>query len=336
MEEFHNLLKSTVDTMYAQKKLSLDTDYQRKIRQKLGDLARRGIITSSPAARELSELELERIKILYRHYSEQLIRLHKESGKDWSPDFQNFAFNAVSKIIDNESNKLLTPKGVLGSAEPLLNELVKREVHKFKSDVKLELAKYKGLTQLKLQTTPKDLRDLTGLRTPKDLDGLTGLIRKEYFEPELEKALSSSEGARSISLIMADIDNFKEVNDKYGHQQGDKVLSELSSLVKSIVLYKGSAFRYGGEEIAIILDNFSLEEAYVVAERIRKSVESLKIPLLHEPAKTINVTISLGVSCYPDHATDVNVLVKYADRAMYEAKQMEKNKTVIFKQSNHL
>lgn len=158
-EEFDNLIK-IVDTMYAQKKLSLGTDYQRKIGQKLRELARRNVLTSSPAARELSELELERIKILYRYYLEQLIRLYKKSGKGWSPDFQKIAFNAVTEIIDNESSKLLIPKGVLGSAEPTLNEIVKTEVFKFKSDVKLELDKYKGLRQLELQTVPKELGGL--------------------------------------------------------------------------------------------------------------------------------------------------------------------------------
>ena len=113
--------------------------------------------------------------------------------------------------------------------------------------------------------------------------------------------------------MLADIDHFKKVNDAHGHQAGDAVFRDVAARLESVALGKGRVYRYGGEEITIILRNHSVAEGLAVAERARRHIEK-------DPIHGISVSMSFGLASFPDHASDAEGLVRCADQALYDAK----------------
>jgi diguanylate cyclase (GGDEF)-like protein len=160
-------------------------------------------------------------------------------------------------------------------------------------------------------------------------DELTGLFNHRRFQEvmtaEVERARRYGQ---EMGLIMLDIDNFKQVNDTYGHLQGDLVLQEVARVLRQSSREIDEPARYGGEEMAVALPQTDLEGAYQFAERVRHAVEALEMPLL-EGEGSLKVTASFGVASLAtaDHA-DKASLVAAADRALYEAKRTGKNRTV--------
>jgi diguanylate cyclase (GGDEF)-like protein len=155
-------------------------------------------------------------------------------------------------------------------------------------------------------------------------DSLTGLYNRGFFDESLEAELQDSlKQNKSLSLLMMDLDGFKRINDKLGHQTGDTVLSEISFIIKRSSRASDLPARYGGEEFAVILPNTNIAEARMVGERIRQSIEDVNFILEGKPAATI--TISIGAA--PLKATDLSDdLIKRADKALYTAKKRGGNK----------
>lgn len=154
---------------------------------------------------------------------------------------------------------------------------------------------------------------------PEQRDDLTRLLNRGAFDTALRQVvLEAVQRREPLSLVFADIDHFKRVNDTRGHQAGDAVLLEVASRLVKVAEGKGRVYRYGGEELAILLSNHSGEEALAVAERCRRRIEA-------EPAAGVAVTMSFGVACVPDHATDGDNLLAAADRALYDAKDRGRN-----------
>lgn len=158
------------------------------------------------------------------------------------------------------------------------------------------------------------------------LDELTRLYNRRYMLQKLEEEISKANQSKSkLSFILSDIDNFKKFNDTYGHQVGDEVLRVVAKVFKEASRADFDIpFRYGGEEIGLILPNTDSEKAFEVAERIRNLVSSKRF----EGVPTI-ITISIGLSTYPDHGLDPETLIKEADEALYYSKKTGKNKTTI-------
>jgi diguanylate cyclase (GGDEF)-like protein len=159
-------------------------------------------------------------------------------------------------------------------------------------------------------------------------DELTGLFNHRRFVEALE---SEAERARRfnqpVGLVMVDLDDFKAVNDSYGHQQGDEVLRQVAGLMRSYSREIDAPARYGGEELAIVLPQTDLSGAGRLAERLREGIEQLEIPRV-SGGGSMRVTASLGVAALPESAGDVERLIAAADAALYEAKRGGKNKTV--------
>jgi diguanylate cyclase (GGDEF)-like protein len=124
---------------------------------------------------------------------------------------------------------------------------------------------------------------------------------------------------------MVVIDNFKQINDAYGHPQGDQVLQAVAQVVRDESREADWAARYGGEEMALILPHTDLEGSYVIAERVRSAVAALRIPVLGAN-ELIEVTASIGVAATAD--SDKSTLIAEADAALYRAKREGKNRTV--------
>ena len=174
-------------------------------------------------------------------------------------------------------------------------------------------------TQFKIQKMEKELRLLSLM------DSMTKLYNRRYFSRISEHTISlARREQKELSIVMIDIDNFKNINDTYGHQVGDDVIIKLADTLMSIQRKSDIVCRYGGEEFVMLLPNTSLENAKLVAENIRKKVEALcvEIPL----KKTVEVTISLGISTVNMiDETSIEKSLKRADDALYHAKMNGKN-----------
>lgn len=151
-------------------------------------------------------------------------------------------------------------------------------------------------------------------------DLLPLLFRRKVFDTDLSELTSlAMTNARPLSLLMIDIDHFKKVNDAHGHPVGDQVLVQTSELLQSRVESKGKGYRYGGEELAVLLENYTPEEATVLAEIFRADVETATCP------KGLRITVSIGVASFSSHATDSAGLLKAADDALLQAKRLGRN-----------
>jgi diguanylate cyclase (GGDEF)-like protein len=150
-------------------------------------------------------------------------------------------------------------------------------------------------------------------------DSLTGLWHHGYFQYLLGEEIKRSSLVKAcFTLLMVDIDNFKAFNDTYGHQAGDSILKEISRIFKDASRKIDIVARYGGEEFAIILPITKKEEALILAERIRKAVET-------SPAMK-NITVSIGMASFPEDGDKKEDLISKADKALYEAKKLGKNR----------
>ena len=157
-------------------------------------------------------------------------------------------------------------------------------------------------------------------------DSLTGLYNHKYFQEYLENEIArTNRYQRSFSLIMFDLDHFKQINDSHGHRIGDIVLQRISNVVESLIRKNDVAARYGGEEFAIVLPETGLEGCVILAEKIRKCIESIEINSNSHP---FHVTISVGAATYvPNGKRKTKAdLIDAVDSAMYHAKQNGRNR----------
>ncbi len=157
-------------------------------------------------------------------------------------------------------------------------------------------------------------------------DELTGLSNHRRFRQILSKEVERAKRFdRPLSVVMLDLDDFKDINDRYGHLQGDRVLREVGRVLRAESREVDEPARYGGEEFAIALPETRIDGAMEVGERIRRRLDSVRIPL--DGAGEIAIRASVGVAGSPEQAPDVRTLIKAADQALYRAKQQGKNRT---------
>lgn len=157
-------------------------------------------------------------------------------------------------------------------------------------------------------------------------DGLTGLANRRCFDDTVQAEWQRAQRQQlPLSLLMVDVDNFKQYNDSHGHMKGDDCLRRVAGAVASEMRSNDLVARYGGEEFAVILPNQSLKGAAIVAERIRHRVERLRLPRDHagEPC----VTVSIGAAtALPGPGTELAQLIQTADSALYRAKHLGRNR----------
>ncbi len=232
-----------------------------------------------------------------------------------------------TKILHNEDLFLLYPIYFDTELNNFLVLSLKSQIKNF--DIKLKNIEYKIEELIRFISL--------GFKTPvyyeraiKDL--FTGLYNKIHFENHLKtfSDLSRRENI-PLSLIILDIDDFKKINDVYGHHVGDKVIKEISRILKSSIRNYNLPYRIGGEEFAIILPNCKKDRAYIIAERIRKKVE--KSNIVSDSISISNVTISLGVNELKNNI-DSQEFLKITDMALYAAKKNGKNRTIIYEANN--
>jgi diguanylate cyclase (GGDEF)-like protein len=156
-------------------------------------------------------------------------------------------------------------------------------------------------------------------------DELTGLANVRELHSTLDRELERSRRfGGTLGLMMLDIDNFKRVNDEFGHQQGDEVLASLASVLREHSRDIDEPARYGGEELAVVLPQTDVEGAVQLAERMREAIEALEVPRVGSPGH-LAVTASFGVASFPESGADKHALIAAADAALYRAKRAGKN-----------
>lgn len=157
-------------------------------------------------------------------------------------------------------------------------------------------------------------------------DGLTGLANRRGYQQRIEQEIERAHRhGHALSIVLADIDDFKSLNDAFGHRRGDDALREFASLCANDLRSADHVSRVGGEEFAIVLPHLSEHEALVTAERLRRTVRERLTAPDGQP-----LTASFGVASFPQHGGDPEVLLDHADQAMYAAKHLGRDRTVIF------
>jgi len=180
--------------------------------------------------------------------------------------------------------------------------------------------------QLKLKSLQDELKKANELlKRLTNIDHLTNLFNRRHLAEVLEgEFFRARRNNESLSLIIADIDYFKKVNDTFGHQNGDVVLSAVANLIQRQLRAYDSAARYGGEEFVLVIPGTPLAGGVMVAERLRQAVLDFNFP---SPMEDLTVTISAGVATYPSPLVDnVDSLFRQADEALYRAKQNGRNR----------
>ena len=162
-------------------------------------------------------------------------------------------------------------------------------------------------------------------------DALTNLFNRRYLEETLERELArAAREGYPLCIVMMDIDHFKNVNDTYGHEAGDLVLKTLGTMVTSQSRQGDFVCRYGGEEFVLVMPNISTEVAKERVNSLHKSIASLYIPF---GRFNLNITVSMGISSFPTHGEKKEDLLRAADRALYIAKNMGRNRVAVYRET---
>jgi len=161
-------------------------------------------------------------------------------------------------------------------------------------------------------------------------DGLTTLFNRHYFDEVLEQSVSAAQRYNTdITLLFLDLDNFKDINDNYGHKAGDAILQQVALVIHEQKRDSDIAARYGGEEFVLLMPHTSSLNAFILAERIRKKVALIKVA---SGTMDVKVTVSGGIASFPQNSRSSSELLHRADSALYLAKGAGKNTISMFKE----
>ncbi len=231
-------------------------------------------------------------------------------------DQQKAEMDPVLRALQSTSCVLVPLKGRDESVVGLIfadNRITRTPISRESFRLMALLAAHAGLAIENARTYQGALRQA-------DLDPMTQLWNRGAFQRTLMETLSSAEQTQQpASLLLADLDHFKEYNDRVGHLGGDKALKAVSHLLKETARSEDYVARFGGEEFTLILPKTTKINALKLAERIRLAMDQTALPL----------TLSLGVATFPQDAHDAEQLIQAADRALYEAKNQGRNRVVI-------
>lgn len=168
------------------------------------------------------------------------------------------------------------------------------------------------------------------LKEQSTMDRLTELYNRSYLDPFLESEIDAAKKEnQKVSVIMVDMDHFKEINDSYGHIVGDHVLTIFAQVVLKCIRKTDIIARYGGDEFIVVLPNTDTETAKTIAERIREDVSNTYIPPIDDVVIS-SIQCSVGISTYPVHCDSKNSLIRTSDLALYMAKRSGRNCTKIY------
>ena len=160
-------------------------------------------------------------------------------------------------------------------------------------------------------------------------DPLTGLPNRRQLTEDITNHFEKLPEQGMAAVAMIDVDNFKNVNDEYGHRVGDVSLQKIALIMRSAMREGDLIYRYGGEEFVAIFKGASGQDALAAADRLRVAVETM--PFTGDQLETVSpITVSIGLALMPDHGADINELIEKADKAMYRAKENGRNRVEVW------
>ena len=233
-----------------------------------------------------------------------------------------YSLKNLWKNIKNSNNIIALSETAWIKSNTVINDYEKIHKLKFNSLLKsMDIFIYVSIIFLSIITFIVYFKIKKGLEIDIINDKLTGLYNRLFFDKQYSYLTNRSMKENSpLSMIIIDIDNFKKINDTYGHKKGDLILQKVGEVLKRSIRKNDLAFRYGGEEFVILLPDTHLKEAHIIADRIRNIIPQ-KIKINNNP-----ITISGGVGEYKGE--DARDFFKKIDKALYEAKKSGKNKVV--------
>lgn len=257
-------------------------------------------------------------------------------------DFDYFPHEFAIMALKDEEHIMKTGNPMVGITEKLIKEdgsvmwlsASKYPLYDENSNIIGTWGTSRDITSLKLveeglMKVNKKLEQANAkLQILSSKDSLSGLFNQRHFFEELNKLFELNKRRKEqatikgFSLIIVDIDDFKNVNDTYGHLMGDFTIRHVANILKDSVRMNDICFRYGGDEFAIILNDANLGDAKKVAEKLREKIEVSWVVFME---KEIKVTVSIGVSGF-NEAKDINEIIKLADDRLYESKTKGKNR----------
>ncbi len=299
------------------------------------------VIDDTPALRHLVRLMLKKhdgiAEVLTAADAEEGLRILTDQSVDLvlcdlgMPDVDGFEFLVRKSRIDSAGSIpviVLTAQEELSSkvralksgASDYLTKPFEEEELVSRIDVHLKIKELRD----QLQRNNAELETLNDeLKRQSRIDPLTKIANRGFFESCIEEEIQRAlRYERPLSLLMMDIDHFKQVNDCHGHQAGDQVLKEVATTVRSTLRRHDAVGRYGGEEFGVLLPETIEANALVVAERCRKSVESTEIRC---GEARLRVTVSVGAASLGPGVDSISTLIGRADRALYLAKHAGRN-----------
>ncbi len=269
----------------------------------------------------------ELFKELNENTDEKLFEKHKEKI--------NLAFNKIklgmedtlSSLDKYEKSLEEKSRDIEREQEKIEDESIKEITLKILDETKKlreENSKFREKLEKQTREIQKLQEELSTTKEEANIDFLTKLPNRRSFTRALEEFFESYKTYQvPFSLVMLDIDDFKRINDTYGHDFGDKVLVEIGKILKTFLRAKDIPGRLGGEEFGIILPGVKLEQAFRIAERLRKAIEVRELEV--ENGKYVNFTASMGIAEVEDSMESTEELYKKADEALYKAKKNGKN-----------
>ncbi len=175
-----------------------------------------------------------------------------------------------------------------------------------------------------------NLRLLETMKQRANIDELTGLYNRRFLEDYGRKLIAMARRKESpVGFVMMDLDHFKEFNDVYGHEVGDRILRHFAKTVTPAIRETNLSARFGGEEFVVLLPDTGLQACILVAERIRNAVARSSVPLGPDRPSS-QLTVSLGIAVYPDHGQTLEELLLASDKALYESKRAGRNRTTVY------
>ena len=260
----------------------------------------------------------------------------KEFKLVWPANIRDSKIYSYLEQLNSKSGVTLEREGKVGIFPLISEQKLLGAVVAYNPFDKLNENEINYLDEISKQASITIERALGYMKILKDatLDALTGLNNRHQFAIRLREETASAKRQNTpLCCIMTDIDFFKKVNDTYGHAVGDCVLKNVARTIKKELRENDIPARYGGEEFAILLPHTTLEEATLVAQRLRCAIEKKKINIEEyniEGTKQLNVTISIGVSAYNKAQKEPEQLYQNADKALYEAKEGGRNRVVVY------
>lgn len=182
-----------------------------------------------------------------------------------------------------------------------------------------------AVNKLQLESANAQLQELA------QHDGLTGLLNRRHWESCLEHEFARhTRYSNPASLVLFDIDHFKQLNDTYGHQAGDEVIRQVADIIRQLARDTDYAGRYGGEEFVVLLPDTPMQGAALFAERLRKAIEQLTIK---HGQYQMSCSVSLGVACMRNDMAHYNALIEEADKALYQSKSSGRNRVTLHQET---